>query len=173
MEIAKLDFETVLTEHENMIHYLINKLGIRDPGKEFYQEGIIALWKATETYDETRGKFSSYAYFRIEKALLSLIRNHTRQTEKQTAYLTAVQAEPVQLSARLESEFDPYLYQTLKEVLTENQMKWFVSFVLEDIPLKVIAEREQVTVDAVKSWAKEARRKIRKCLTEESFTNQR
>lgn len=162
---AEKQFNDLLTEHENMIHYLIKKFGIRDPEKEFYQEGVIALWNAAETYDETRGKFSSYAYFRIEKALLSLIRKHNRQAEKETAYLTAVQAEPNQLTATLDIRFDPYLYDALLNILSINQRKWFTAFVLEDLPVKTIAERENVSVEAVKSWRKEAKRKIHKYVT--------
>lgn len=61
--VNETNFTEVVLEHENMIHYLIYRLGIRDPEREFYQEGVIAIWKATKTYDESRGKFSSYAYF--------------------------------------------------------------------------------------------------------------
>ncbi|SET50339.1 DNA-directed RNA polymerase [Salinibacillus kushneri] len=76
------DFNNLLKKHENIIFHLIHKYGIRDPENEFYQEGIITLWKAFETYDETKGKFSTYAYFLIQKKFLTLIRKHNRQWEK-------------------------------------------------------------------------------------------
>ena len=65
LELDDYQFNDVLRDHEKMIYYLIHKLGIRNGEDEFYQEGVIALWKASETYDEARGKFSTYAYWNL------------------------------------------------------------------------------------------------------------
>lgn len=165
-EIKHHHFNEVLNKYENMIHYLIHKLRIRDPEKEFYQEGTIALWKAVESYDAKRGKFSNHAYFRIEKVLLDLIRKRNRQTEKEQAYINMVTPEIHPLTTTQEESIDSYLLNQISQTLTANQMKWFTLFVLQDLSLKAIAEREQVTVDAVKSWSRQAKPKIQKILRE-------
>ncbi|WP_226037833.1 sigma-70 family RNA polymerase sigma factor [Aquibacillus saliphilus] len=161
VEIKSNYFNDILKAHEKIIFHLINRLGIRDPDKEFYQEGVIAMWRAVETYDETRGKFSSYAYFLIEKALLSLIRQRNRQSEKDNLYLDNLSNYDRQVSSALELEFDPYLLERIKRVLTDNQMKWFTLYVLEDLPVKEIAMKEDVTEDAVKNWGRRAKPKLR------------
>ncbi|WP_077624525.1 sigma-70 family RNA polymerase sigma factor [Sediminibacillus massiliensis] len=163
-DISMKSFGEILGEYENMIHYLIYKLGIRDPEKEFYQEGTVALWKAVEAYEKKRGKFSSYAYFRIEKALLSLIRKNNRNMENEAAYLNSCSMDTTPLTSTLDIDFDPYLLESIKQALTDNQMKWFSLFVLEDMPIKVIAEKEDVTVNTVKSWARHAKPRIREIL---------
>lgn len=68
------------------------------------------------------------------------------------------------LIATLETDFDPYLLRQIQKNLTQNQMKWFILFVLQDLSVKEIAEKEGVTIDAVKNWARLAKPKIRKLL---------
>ncbi|WP_112182088.1 MULTISPECIES: sigma-70 family RNA polymerase sigma factor [Paraliobacillus] len=157
-----LEFENVLTDHENIIYYLIKKYGIRDPDQEFYQEGLIALWKAMDNYNETRGKFSSYAYFLIDKTFLTMIRTRNRHTEKQEAYIATVSRERDNLITELEEEpvIDPYLLDQIKQNLTEKQMTWFTLAVLYEKSYKEIAKQEKVTENAVKNWARLAKPKI-------------
>ncbi|MCT2536662.1 sigma-70 family RNA polymerase sigma factor [Aquibacillus koreensis] len=158
------DFEDLLSHHENIIYHIINKYGIRDPEKEFYQDGVIALWQAAASYDESKGKFSSYAYFKIEKEILSMIRIRIRQIEKQEAYKKQLENRGNIGKTHLELGFDPYLFQMIEQVLTKNQMKWFSLYVLQDLTIKEIAQQEDVTLDAVKNWARLAKRKIKKVL---------
>ncbi|WP_296361118.1 sigma factor-like helix-turn-helix DNA-binding protein [Virgibacillus sp.] len=47
-------------------------------------------------------------------------------------------------------------------MLSKNQWTWLKLFIIEDMTTKAIAEREGVSVDAVKSWGKEARKKLQK-----------
>ncbi|MRH41096.1 sigma-70 family RNA polymerase sigma factor [Aquibacillus halophilus] len=169
VEIQSTYFNDILKAHENMIYHLINKLGIRDPDKEFYQEGVIAIWRAVETYDENRGKFSSYAYFLIEKGLLSLIRQRNRQVEKDNYYLEKLSTDESRVLTSLEIGFDPYLLNSIEEILTDNQLKWFKLFVLEDLSIKEIANIENVTEDAVKNWGRLARPKLRALLKDDGI----
>lgn len=171
IELNDSKFNDVLKNHETMIYYLIHKLGIRTEDNEFYQEGVIALWKAAETYDEARGKFSTYAYFLIHKALLSLIRKRNRQIDVEDAYKEKVTADLSQMTATLETGFDAYLLKKIEQALTGKQMAWFTLFVLQDLSVKNIAEKEGVTIDAVKSWAKQAKPKIQKLLHSELYLN--
>ncbi|MBM7573565.1 sigma-70 family RNA polymerase sigma factor [Aquibacillus albus] len=165
--MIEYNFDEVLEEHENIIFYLLNKLGIRDPEKEFYQEGMVTLWKALATYDSAKGKFSSYAYFRIEKSFLTMIRTRNTQAKKVADYLST--ASMGQITSTLDTGFDPYLLEQIKSALTVNQMKWFTRFILEDLSIKEIAVKERVTVNTVKNWARHAKPKLRKLLADEEI----
>jgi RNA polymerase sigma factor (sigma-70 family) len=164
VELQTNDFSQLLKQYEGMIYSIINRLGVRDPHGEFFQEGAIALWKATKTYDASRGVFSSYAYSIIRGALMNLItkRNHINETVERYKLYAPIEARRTQ---NLEETFiDPYLIQKAKSILTENQWKWFQMFVLEDRSIKEIAEKENVTEEAVKNWGRYAREKIRRLL---------
>ncbi|MBB6454559.1 RNA polymerase sigma factor (sigma-70 family) [Salirhabdus euzebyi] len=165
VEVKKQPFNDVLKEYDRIIYHLIHRLGIRDPYREFYQEGVIALWKAYETYDEDKGgKFSTYAYFRIEKALLSSIRDQNRRQEKEEKYKQIMFTFENLVTTDEYDLIDMYTLEKIKAALSEKQLIWFTSFVLNDLSVKEIAENEGVTVDAVKNWARLAKPKIRKLL---------
>ncbi|QHS23754.1 sigma-70 family RNA polymerase sigma factor [Virgibacillus sp. MSP4-1] len=163
------EFSHVLEEYERIIFHFIHKYGIRDPENEFYQEGVIALWKAYKDYDPAKGKFSTYAYFLIQKTFLTLIRKSNRQTEKDQYYIEVKSKDFQEVAEELDTGFDPYLYEQIKQVLTDNQMKWFQRFVLEDLSIKEIAEKEKVTIDAVKNWGRLAKPKVRELLQGENI----
>ncbi|MGJ9459627.1 hypothetical protein [Oceanobacillus sp. CF4.6] len=46
MEKDKVTFEEFFKQNERRIHYHINKLQLRDPHQEFYQNGLVAMWNA-------------------------------------------------------------------------------------------------------------------------------
>ncbi|HLR51576.1 MAG TPA: sigma factor-like helix-turn-helix DNA-binding protein, partial [Candidatus Avamphibacillus sp.] len=56
---------------------------------------------------------------------------------------------------------DADIWKQVQETLTENQWKWVYCYIISDMPMKDIAEREGVSVDAVKSWSRQARKKLR------------
>ncbi|WP_154657293.1 RNA polymerase sigma factor [Pontibacillus marinus] len=155
-----LSFEQLLGEYKPMIHNLINRLGIMDPHKEFFQEGVLALWEVSQTYDEKKGKRSTFTYFIIRNRLISLIRKKNRKQEQIEEIMVKSTNEAT--IGPHEFEWDPYLYQEIISKLSKNQRKWFDGFVIEDLSIKEIALREQVTVDAVKNWGRLAKRKLMK-----------
>lgn len=59
---------------------------------------------------------------------------------------------------RMENE---EMWQEVREVLTEKQWHWVYYHIIQGMKLKEIAEMKGVSVEAVKSWGKEARRKLR------------
>lgn len=77
------DFETFFKSNERRIHYQIHRLGISDDWYEdFYSEGILALWRAYEEYDEVKGDIGTFINFRIRYRLLDLLRKKIREQEK-------------------------------------------------------------------------------------------
>ena len=45
--------------------------------------------------------------------------------------------------------------------LTENQKKWVLYTVIDDLSVKEIAEKENVSVSAVKAWRRGAKQKLK------------
>ncbi|GGP07931.1 RNA polymerase sigma factor [Oceanobacillus neutriphilus] len=52
-------------------------------------------------------------------------------------------------------------FSKLTAILTEKQKIWFSYSIVEGLSNQEIAEKEQVSLEAVKSWAKSAKRKLR------------
>lgn len=159
------NYEQILQEFEPMIFHLINKYRIRDLEGDFYQEASIALWRASQEYDEKKMKFSSYAYFRIDKALLSLIRKRNLQSDRDAYYQQLLHSEAFDTAFELALDF--VWMEQIKEVLTANQWIWFKKYVIEDKSVATVAAETGVSENAVKNWGRLARPKLQKLLSEE------
>lgn len=167
-------FEEVFRQNERRIHYHLHKLNIHDPHQEFYQEGLIAMWNAYENYQPDKGPLSTYFNFIIRSRLIDMIRKESRRIEREElasseeyAFGTAVyhKASDTTLPGLTVTEGigndDVYHWSHIKKSVTEKQWKWIQYYIIEDKSLKEIADQEEVSVDAVKSWAKEAKKKLR------------
>jgi len=109
--VESLSFEQLLEDYKPMIHNIIHRLGIMDPHQEFYQEGVLAFWEACQTYDEEKGKRSTYTYFIIRTRLINLIRKKNRKQE-QTAEIMVKSKREATIGPH-DFEWDPYLYQEM------------------------------------------------------------
>lgn len=56
---------------------------------------------------------------------------------------------------------DDAIWKNVKSMLTENQWKWVQFYIIEGMPLQEIAKQEGVSIDAVKSWRRQARKKLK------------
>ncbi|WP_373895127.1 sigma-70 family RNA polymerase sigma factor [Virgibacillus sp. CBA3643] len=169
-------FEEIFKQNERRIHYHIHKLNIRDPHQEFYSEGLVAMWNAYEKYQPDKGPMSTYFNYTIRNRMIDLMRKRNKEQEnverhKQehktrvddgNHYRNGGATYPVMKVAESESSlYDEEFWQEMRGKLTENQWKWVRYFVIEDMQVKEIAEMEGVSVEAVKSWGKQVRRKLR------------
>ncbi|WP_028783931.1 sigma-70 family RNA polymerase sigma factor [Thalassobacillus devorans] len=152
-------FEEILKQYDNMIHYHIHKLHINDPEQEFYQEGCIALWEAYQSFDPERGAFRQLANYKIHHRFIDLIRKHSKAAENEKNYVD--QHANLEDNSTYDQPEDYYLWNRLKNELTEKQWKWVKYFIVEDLPYAVIAKKENTTVDAVKNWGREAKKKLK------------
>jgi RNA polymerase sigma factor (sigma-70 family) len=173
-EDNKVTFEEIFKQNERRIHFYIHKMNVRDPHQEFYQEGIVAMWNAYETYQPDKGPLSTYFNYTIRNRMIDLMRKRNRDQEKQalsiegqkTALGDGHSYSKGQVSYPLMSGTDivlenPDFWKEIRAQLSDNQWKWVKHFIIEGMKLKEIAAQEGVTVDAVKSWAREAKRKLR------------
>ncbi|MFD1608854.1 sigma-70 family RNA polymerase sigma factor [Oceanobacillus luteolus] len=166
-------FEEIFKQNENRVHYQMHKLGIRDQDGEFYSEGIYAMWRAYKRYEPDKGPMSTYFNYTIRYSLLDLMRKKIQQKEKEQAYLnkeiTSITSGNRSSNSSLipipeMKIIDEKLWKDVFSHLTVKQRKWVYYAIIRDMPLKEIADKEGVTVEAVKSWGKQARKKLRKVL---------
>ncbi|WP_010096055.1 sigma-70 family RNA polymerase sigma factor [Ornithinibacillus scapharcae] len=174
-------FEEIVKQNENRIHYQIHKLNIRDPHNEFYVEGLYAMWIAYKNYQPDKGPLATYFNFVIRNRLIDLIRSKAREQKISDAYADKESIDKLDGNNSTASIFpllkqegieidDAKVWCEVKKILTPNQWKWVYYYVIQGFSQKEIAEQEGVSVEAVKSWSREARRKLRASKVLDRFT---
>ncbi|WP_088052545.1 sigma-70 family RNA polymerase sigma factor [Virgibacillus dakarensis] len=170
----KIPFEVIFKQNERRIYYHLHKLNIHDPHHDYFQEGLVAMWNAYETYQPDKGPMATYFNFTIRNRLIDKIRKETRikQNEQQVLlkqipqvrdgnYLRSKESTNHPLPHLSELPLtDPSLWKELESRLTENQWKWVYYYIACDMSVKDIAIQENTTVEAVKSWGKQVRKKL-------------
>ncbi|MGJ9458656.1 sigma-70 family RNA polymerase sigma factor [Oceanobacillus sp. CF4.6] len=170
----KFTFEEVFSQNEKRIHYYINRLQIRDTNEDFYEEGLFALWKAYETYEPDKGPMATYFNYSIKNRLIDRIRKENNALEKMDHFIrnNKYLYDDGNYACGLDSntsiknnrEFfsaNDQLWERLKKHLSVNQWKWVKYYIIEDLSVKKIAVQENTSTEAVKSWGKEVRKKLR------------
>ncbi|WP_342433213.1 sigma-70 family RNA polymerase sigma factor [Neobacillus sp. FSL H8-0543] len=152
-------FEQFAKQYEPMIHKIIRALHIYKNQDQFYQTGLIGLWEAKDLFDKRKGNFTNYAYTYIKgKILTEMFRENKRNDRyivpKEEYWETIEDSESQQ---PLEAE----LLLSYCQNLTEKETKWVVAACLDDISVRQLAEKEKVTLSAVKQWRSSALRKLR------------
>jgi DNA-directed RNA polymerase len=151
-------FEQLAEQYEPMIHKMMSTLHIYKNKEEFLQLGLISLWEAQQHFSPKKGNFSSYAYTFMKGRFLSEMTEFNIQKER---------------SIHPEEGFweyieDPFIEQPLEgklilsycEGLTSNQTKWVLYTFINELTISEIAEKENVSISAVKAWRKGAKLKL-------------
>ncbi len=85
--------DEMIMEHLNLIHYTLKKIGLsqRPEYEDLYQQGMIGLIKAVDSFDETKGyTFSSYAFMCVRNSVFTAGRSTKRYTDNVTTSLDKV-----------------------------------------------------------------------------------
>ncbi|MYL56100.1 sigma-70 family RNA polymerase sigma factor [Virgibacillus halodenitrificans] len=168
----RLTFEEIVKQNERRIYYHIHKLNLHDPYKEYFNEGLVAMWRAYESYDPDKGPLATYFNFMIRNRLIDQLRKQNRQENNErvssqqlmnklneTDYYGCME----DANSMMVAEDSPvYNYiQGRTESFSDNQKKWLRFYIGEGMSIKEIAEQEGVSDDAVKSWGRQARKRLR------------
>ena len=156
------DFELLLKEYEPMIYHLLNKYQVYDPEKEYYQELVIALWKASRHYQTSEMKFSTYAYSKMNFRLIDLFRINNR--DRKLVDLMKKEHRGNMVFNESSYDNDPVFVQQIKNALTEREWLWFEEQIFHGKRLVEIAKEQSVGANAVRHWKRRAVVKIRKLL---------
>ncbi|RDU37537.1 RNA polymerase subunit sigma-24 [Neobacillus piezotolerans] len=153
-------FEYLAHQYAPMITSIIRSLQIYKNKDEFYQTGLIALWEATKGFNPEKGSFEGYAYSFIRGRIMSELTKASAFAER-TVFPSEEFWEMAGDSAEDETLSEMLLLSYCKG-LTENQKKWVLYTCLECLSIKEIAEKEDVSASAVKSWRKGAKEKLKR-----------
>lgn len=152
-------FEQLAIQYEPVIQRIMYSLHIYKNREEFRQDGLIALWEASKRFDPSKGNFPTYAYHYIKGFMLMELTKETIKSERNV----------YPKDEFWENAVAPYTEEPLVEdilvqhchTLTANQRKWLLLTVLKGLSISEIAEKEKVSVSAVKGWRKGARDKLK------------
>ena len=162
--------EEILKQNEKRIHYHIHRLGIHDSHQEFYTEGLYAMWMAYRKYEPNKGPLGTYLNYMIRNRLIDTLRKTNRDQEKDEYFKEIAKQSMTKQYTELTHAVDELpgsdleeteMWKEVKSKLTDKQWNWVYYYIILDMPLKEIAEKKGVTVEAVKGWGKEVRRKLR------------
>jgi RNA polymerase sigma factor (sigma-70 family) len=154
-------FDELVVQYQPMIHKIMHSLHIYRNEEEFYQTGLIGLWEAAQSFDERKGSFSNYAYTYMKGKMLS-------QMSQNNQFNEGVIHPKEEFWETIEGNESSYLEkETIKiycEGLTEKETIWVIAASINQLSIKEIAEREKVSVSAVKQWKSGAIRKLKEKL---------
>lgn len=152
-------FEKLSAKYEPMIYKIIHSLHIYKNWEEYYQIGLIGLWEASTRFDPTKGDFMNYAY-KIVKGKILTEMTKSNLHEERNIYAKEEFWECIE-DANSAITLEDNLLLSYCETLSKNQFKWLMYTVRYNLTVKEIAEKEGVSVSAVKAWRTGAREKIR------------
>lgn len=110
-------------------------------------------------FDPCKGNFTNYAYTYIKGSLQTEL-SKVHKYEEKSVYPSEEYWETVEdLLTNIPLEEEILL--SYCRILTENQKKWVLYTALCDLSVKEIAEIENVSLSAVKSWRAGARGKLK------------
>lgn len=150
--------EEVLMQFEPMVKKQMLSLQIYKSQEEFFQIGLIGLWEAYRRFDPEKGAFPAFAQSTVRGKMLVHLREENN-FDQQHATFTEEMLESIPdygVSDPLERE----LILSYCDGLTDKQLNWVIQGIIENKKPGEIAEKEGVPVDRVKSWRKEALKKI-------------
>ncbi|GLO67428.1 hypothetical protein AQ616_07690 [Oceanobacillus sp. E9] len=172
------DLEEFLKQNERRVYYQIHQLQIDDKDKEYFQEGLVAMWKAYENYQPDKGPLSTYMNYTIRNRLIDAIRKGGKEKELLEKFKKQYQVDTTsgnyrnptgvshilidnEAEVRSEMDINREFWKVIRSLLTEKEWKWVRYYVIEGMSQQEIANQEKVTLVAVKGWAREVRKKLR------------
>jgi DNA-directed RNA polymerase len=157
-------FEQTAAQFDPMIHKIMNSLNIYKNRDEFYQLGVITLWNVWKDHDPKKGPFISYAYGFVKGKMMNEL---TKQANHKARFVYPKEEfwEAIEEVVEESQEFSTtdLLHDLLKScrTLSENQRKWLKYTLCDQLTVREIADKEQVSLSAVKNWRQGAREKLK------------
>lgn len=171
MERGKLkeigSFDEVAKQYEPMIKHTIKQLRLHKGFEEMYQIGLIALWEAYEKFDPDKGHFPAYAKVVVRGRILTALKKMKGYDDRHVFPEPAVEDEDwfatiADSAGRVPLERD--IVMLYMQGLSDRQQLWVEEAVLAGKTTREIAEEQGVSQNTVRTWKKEALKKMKKNL---------
>lgn len=155
-----IPFEEVAEDFTPLVMGMIQRLKIYKNREEYVQIGFIALWKAYKNFDPEKGSFSSYAYSYVRGDMLAQLKKDANYDECHVLNDFEQGMNPKADESRsVKEEYDsitPYL-----KHLTPREMDWVIEHIIYGRTIAEIAKKYDVAPSTVKSWRRQALKKLR------------
>jgi RNA polymerase sigma factor (sigma-70 family) len=155
-------FERVLENYEPLLKALIKRYNLQSQYDEMYQVASIALWESYQSFDDTKGVFPAYAKSYVTGKILNSLSKENRFAERHVTYAP----DSVLWEQRIEDSAAPILEGEITalymEGLSPRQRIWVQEGLLLGKKSTDIAKEKHVSADTVRTWKKEALKKMRR-----------
>lgn len=150
-----------------MISAALRNLHIYRDHECFRQSARIALWKAWNRFDDSKGEFAPYAYRCIRGAMLDELKKQRRFEEN------VIQTDDDILHNIIDKEefFTTELSETIETalvVLNKNERELLYWLFVEELTLAQCAERANITIAGIKKRRERTLNKLKKILSQGS-----
>lgn len=155
-------FEQMAKQYEPMIHKIIRSLNIYKNKEDYFHIGLVALWEAAEAFDSEKGKFTNYAYSYVKGQILNEM-NRINRFEERSIHPKEEYWDSVEETNEVHPLELDFLLSYCEE-LTEKETKWVIYTCIDFLSIREIAEKENVSLSAVKQWRSGAKKKLKEQL---------
>jgi RNA polymerase sigma factor (sigma-70 family) len=156
------DFEQLAKLYEPMIHKVIRSLNIYKNQEDYFHIGLVGLWEAAEAFNPQKGEFTNYAYSYVKGQILNEMNRNNRFEERSFHPKEEYWESVEETNADHPLELDFLL--SYCEGLTEKETKWVIYTCIDFLSIREIAEKENVSLSAVKQWRSGAKKKLKEQL---------
>ncbi|CAM4014889.1 sigma-70 family RNA polymerase sigma factor [Alkalicoccus chagannorensis] len=154
-----MTFEEVEAQFMPMVYGALRRWKLQGEAEEFEQTGRIALYEAWQKFDGDKGAFAPFAQSYVNGRIRQQLTRQNRERERFACTPPEIMELHDAPAPGRESQLE------LRDViarmpLSERQRCWLIGYVLDNLTVREIAEREDVSIETVKSWRKEAKKKL-------------
>ncbi|WAA09758.1 sigma-70 family RNA polymerase sigma factor [Fervidibacillus albus] len=147
-------FEEIAKEMRPMIFSIIRGLNIYKNHEEYFQIGLIGLWKAYEAYNHEKGSFSTFAYHYIRGMILTELRKEMRK-EKRELQIQDEEWKKIGGMTDTDISFHRLMMEEWMDKLPEKKRQLAHLYFYEGIGLKEIAAQFKIGYSTAKLWKRE------------------
>lgn len=155
-----MSFQEVAKKYAPLIGGQINKLHIYRDWDDFFQIGLIGLWKAYQQYDKEKGSFATIAMLRVRGHLLDHLRkegqHHKHHIYSNDVLFHYIKDRNCAVSELLDRQLEEYT-----AFLSKREAQWFIDTIIYDKKPAQIAKERGVSTNTVGTWRKKAIKKLR------------
>lgn len=155
-------FEQMAKQYEPMIHKIIRSLNVYKNKEDYFHIGLVALWEAAEAFEPEKGEFTNYAYSYVKGQILNEMNRINRFEERSILPKEEFWESVEETNVDHPLELDFLL--SYCDGLTEKETKWVIYTCIDFLSIREIAEKENVSLSAVKQWRSGAKKKLKEQL---------
>ncbi|MFY0742350.1 sigma-70 family RNA polymerase sigma factor [Solibacillus silvestris] len=153
-----LDVEQLIFENETLIKKVIFNLKIYRDIDEYMQVGRIALWQASQKFDETKGDFGMFAYMSVKYAIIRALSKANHVSEHELAVEEDVMIINSQQHHFITSNME---WHEWFEELNKDEQFLLIALYEKELSVKEIADNYRLNYETIKKRRQRLLSKLR------------